>query len=47
MMRIETKDVAREVRKKEQVPEECCECTQQGLAPDELYRISEMEEMGK
>lgn len=47
MMRTETQEVAVEVRKRERVPEECCEYTQQGLAPDELYRISEMEETEK
>lgn len=45
MMRIENKEVAMEVRKREQMTERClCKYTQQGLAHDETYRIGEVEE---
>lgn len=40
----ETNWVAMDVSKREQMPEKCCECTQQSLAPDKIYRLSEMEE---
>lgn len=45
MMRIENKEAAMEVRKREQMTERClCKYTQQGLAHDERYRLGEGEE---
>lgn len=38
--------MAMEVKKREQMSEKC-EYTQQCLPPDEIYRISEMEETDK
>lgn len=33
-----------EVRMREKMSEKCCRYTQQGLTPDDIYRINEIEE---